>query len=312
MQPLKYAWFNGKTVPFEQANCSVLTHGLNYGTSVFEGIRAYAVGKNRKAVFRNRDHMVRFKTSARMLGFSIPYDTETLCKAVEDVVKLGWVEGDVYIRPIAYVGFGGINLDFSRYKVEVAIAALSFDSYFEGGKSGLNVCISSWRRVSGETSLPLAKAGGNYLNSCLAKVEATRNGYDEAIFLDQNGNVSEGTGENIFIVDRGRLLTPPLSSSILDGITRDTVIRIAKTLNITVQETPISRGELYRADEVFFTGTAAGVTPIIQIDGRKIGSGEEGPYTRKIREEYDRITHGETVYDQEWLTWVERADAEAV
>lgn len=306
MQPLRYAWFNGNLVPFEQATCSVLTHGLNYGTSVFEGIRAFAVDPDTKIVFRNRDHMVRFKKSAQMVGFNIPYDVETLCRAAEQVVEQGWVDGDVYIRPIAYVGFGGINLDFSRYRVEVAVAALSFDSYFEPGKKGLNVCVSSWRRISNHAGLPLAKAGGNYLNSALAKFEASRNGYDEAIFLDESGNVSEGTGENIFIVEKGVLLTPPVSSSILDGITRDTVIRIARSLGIPVQEAQISRAQLYRADEAFFTGTAAGVAPIVQIDGRKIGDGEEGPYTRTIRQEYENVVRGKKLYDDGWLSWVRR------
>jgi len=304
MQPLKYAWFNGSIVPFEKASCSVLTHGLNYGTSVFEGIRAFSAGDDAKIVFRNRDHISRFRKSARMIGLNLPYDDETLCRGVEDVVRLGWIGGDVYIRPIAYVGFGGINLDFSRYKVDVAIAALSFDSYFEPGKKGLKVCVSSWRRVSGETSLPLAKAGGNYLNSCLAKFEASRNGYDEAIFLDEHGSVCEGTGENIFLVYGDKLITPPISSSILDGITRDTVLRIASNLGVKCQESSVSRGELYRADEVFFTGTAAGVTPIVEIDGRTVGNGEEGRYTRMIREEYDSLTRGRKVYQEDWLTWV--------
>ncbi|MEM0272369.1 MAG: branched-chain amino acid transaminase [Thermoprotei archaeon] len=304
MQPLKYAWFNGSIVPFEKASCSVLTHALNYGTSVFEGIRAFATGDNRKLLFRNREHVIRLRKSAHMIGLSLPYDDDTICKAIEDVVRLDWVDGDVYIRPIAYVGFGGINLDYSRYKVEVAIAALTFDSYFEPGKKGLRVCVSSWRRVSGDTSLPLAKAGGNYLNSCLAKFEASRNGYDEAIFLDGQGNVCEGTGENIFLVRKDKLITPPTNSSILEGITRDTVLRIAQTLGISYEESNISRGELYRADEVFFTGTAAGITPIIEIDGRTVGNGEEGGYTRMIREEYDNITHGRKVYSEDWLTWV--------
>lgn len=309
MQPLRYAWLNGSIVPFEKATCSVLAHGLNYGTSVFEGIRAFSVDDSRKIVFRNRDHMVRFKKSAHMLGLKITYDVETLCSAVEEVVRLGWIEGDVYIRPIAFVGFGGINLDYSRYNVEVAVAALSFDTYFEPGKKGLRVCVSSWRRISREAGLPLAKAGGNYLNSCLAKFEASQNGYDEAIFLDEDGNVCEGTGENIFIVERGRLITPPLSSSILEGITRDTVIRIANALGISVEEAPISRGQLYRADEAFFTGTAAGVTPIVEVDGRTVGTGEEGPYTRMIREEYESVVHGRKTYEKDWLTWVVRDDA---
>jgi branched-chain amino acid aminotransferase len=306
MQPLRYAWFNGSIVPFEDATCSVLTHGLNYGTSVFEGIRAFSVDDKRKIVFRNRDHMVRFKRSAHMLGLTVPYDVDTLCQAVEDVVARGWVDGDIYIRPVAYVGFGGINLDYSRYKVEVAVAALSFDSYFDPTKKGLNVCVSSWRRVSGQSSIPLAKAGGNYLNSCLAKLEASRNGYDEAIFLDESGNICEGTGENIFIVYRDKLITPPANSSILDGITRDTVLRIAENLGIAYQEAPISRGELYRADEAFFTGTAAGVTPIVEIDGRTVGTGEEGRVTRLIRQEYDHLTRGRKVYQQDWVTWVHR------
>jgi branched-chain amino acid aminotransferase len=291
-------------VPFERASCSVLTHGLNYGTSVFEGIRAYETRLDEKSIFRNRDHMERFIRSAKMLRMNMRYDTSELEEAVKQVVLANRESGDFYIRPIAYVGFGGISLDYTNYPVDVAIGALSFSSYFDPSKKGLRACISSWRRVSQDSGLPLAKAGGNYLNSSLAKVEASTNGYDEAIFLDQQGYVSEGTGENVFAVYRGEILTPPVHQSILEGITRDTVSAIATRMGYRVREKPVTRGELYRCDELFFSGTAAGVAPVVELDGRVIGTGEEGSVTRSLREEYEAVVRGKRSYAENWLTRV--------
>lgn len=302
LKPLRYAWFNGSLVPFEKASTSVLTHGLNYGTSVFEGIRAYETGPGEKSVFRNREHMERFVKSAKMLRMNVKYGASELEEAVKQVVLANREPGDFYIRPIAFVGFGGISLDYTGYPVDVAIGALSFSSYFDPSKKGLRACISSWRRLSQDSGLPLAKAGGNYLNSSLAKVEASTNGYDEAIFLDEHGYVSEGTGENVFAVYGGEILTPPVHQSILEGITRDTVSSIAARMGYQVREKPVTRGELYRCDELFFSGTAAGVAPVVELDGRIIGTGEEGRITRSLREEYEGVVRGRRSYAESWLT----------
>jgi branched-chain amino acid aminotransferase len=310
LEPLKVVWFNGSLTPFEKATCSVLAHGLNYGTGVFEGIRAYTVTDGRKVVFRLDDHMARFIASAKMLGLKVPYTQQELSKAVKQMLEANPVQSDVYIRPIAFVGLGGINLDFRKFKVDVAVAGLTFDNYFGGDKAGLRVCTSSWRRIGQSGLLPLAKATGNYLNSCLAKCEAGRNGYDEAIFLDENGLVSEGTGENLFIVYHRKLITPPLSSSILDGITRDTCIKMAEKIGYKVVENTLTRGELLRAEEVFFTGTAAGLMPVVEVDGVTIGSGEEGEITKKLRSEYDAVVKGQRIYEPNWLTWIEYKKAQ--
>jgi branched-chain amino acid aminotransferase len=304
LEPLQKVWFNGKMVPFESAVTSVLTHGLNYGTGVFEGIRGFRTSNGKMIIFRNRDHMKRFIQSCLMLGMKIQYSLDQLTSAVEQVVRENSVKSEVYIRPIAYVGFGGINLDFTRFGVDVAVGGFEFEDYFGGTSRGLRVCTASWRKLSLGSSLPLAKASGNYLNACLAKAEASRNGYDEAIFLDQDDNLCEGTGENLFLVSKGRLITPSLSSPILDGITRDTVIDLSGRLGYQVVERDVTRGEAYRADEMFFTGTAAGIMPILEYDGRVIGSGAEGEITKKLRELYDSLVRGETGIHPEWITYV--------
>jgi|SRR5579875_207695 branched-chain amino acid aminotransferase len=304
LEPFSKLWFNGRIVAFESAVTSVLTHGLNYGTGVFEGIRGYKTKDGRISVFRNKDHMTRFVESCRMLGLKMQYSVDEMTSAVLQVVKENHVASDLYIRPIAYVGFGGINLDLTRFGVDVAVGGFKFEDYFGGTAKGLKVCTSSWRKISRGSSLPLAKASGNYLNACLAKAEASRNGYDEAIFLDQDDNLCEGTGENLFVASGGKLLTPSLSSPILNGITRDTVIRFCESLGIQVLERDVTRGEAYRADEMFFTGTAAGVVPITEYDGRTIGGGIEGELTAKLRNMYESVVRGESEPYIEWVTFV--------
>jgi len=296
---LSYIWFNGRIVECEEARVHVLTHALHYGSAVFEGIRGYWNGSN-LYVFRLRDHMVRLVNSARIVGFDIGYTVEQLVDAVVEVIRANGFKENVYIRPIAFIGEGGISLDISGMPVNVAIAAFPFGKYLES--EGVRVKVVSWRRVP-STSMPvMAKASGIYLNSIIALLEARRAGYDEAILLDWRGYVAEGSGENIFIVRRGVIATPPVTASILEGITRDTVIKVARDMGYTVEERDIAREELYTSDEIFLTGTAAEITPVVEVDGVKVGGGVIGPITSKLRDMYRRIVMGEESRYAHWLT----------
>jgi len=296
---LRYVWFNGRVVECEEARVHVLTHALHYGSAVFEGIRGYWNGFN-LYVFRLRDHIVRLVNSARIVGFEIGYTVEQLVDAVVEVIKANGFKENVYIRPIAFIGEGGISLDISGMPVDVAIAAFPFGKYLES--EGVRVKVVSWRRVP-STSMPvMAKASGIYLNSVIALLEARRAGYDEAILLDWRGYVAEGSGENIFIVRKGVIATPPVTASILEGITRDTVIKVARDMGYTVEERDIAREELYTSDEIFLTGTAAEITPVVEVDGVKVGGGVVGPITSKLKDVYRRIVMGEEPRYTHWLT----------
>lgn len=296
---LRYIWFNGRIVECEEARVHVLTHALHYGSAVFEGIRGYWNGVNLN-VFRLREHLERLVNSAKIIGFDVGYSVEQLTDAVLEVIRANNFKEDIYIRPIAFIGEGGISLDITGMPVNVAIAAFPFGKYLRA--DGVRVKVVSWRRIP-STSVPvMAKASGIYLNSIVALVEARRAGYDEAILLDWRGYVAEGSGENIFIVRRGVIATPPISASILEGITRDTVIRIARDMGYTVEERDITREELYVADEIFLTGTAAEITPVLEVDGVKIGGGSMGPITGKLRDMYRRIVMGEEPRYSSWLT----------
>ncbi|MDA4129114.1 MAG: branched-chain amino acid transaminase [Thaumarchaeota archaeon] len=298
---LELVWFDGEIIPSEEANVSVMTHALHYGTAVFEGIRAY-FDAGELYVFRLEDHMRRLVDSARMLHIECQYSVPTLVSAVPSLLRGMGLRTSVYIRPILFVGVGGIQLDYRKHPKHLAIFAYPFSGYFR--KSGLRVCISSWRRVSDESVVPRAKAASNYLNSSIATIEAKLAGYDEAILLDTHGHVSEGAGENVFLVKDGIVCTPPVYSSILEGITRDTVISLANDFGITVVERPIQRSELYTADELFFTGTATEVESILEVDGRKIGNGEPGRTTRQIRDLYMKVVKGRSSKYRRWLTKV--------
>jgi len=276
-----------------------MTHALHYGTSAFEGIRAYPSGEQMN-VFRLPEHVRRLANSCRMFGFELRYSEDELCKAVVDTVRKNGLHVRSYIRPIVFVGFGGIGINFSGFPVETAIMAFPFEKYFH--QEGVSVQVSSWRRTSDETGYPLAKIGGQYSNSVLGKMEALRNGYDESIMLDLNGYVSEGTGENLFLVRNGQLLTPHLSSSILEGITRDCVITLAAHMGIETVQRRVSRSELYVADEAFFSGTAAEITPILSIDKKKVGDGQMGPVTARIKAALTKVTKGEDPKYSAWLT----------
>lgn len=295
----KFVWMNGELVEWDRANVPILTHALHYGTAVFEGIRAYKTGRE-LSIFRLKDHMRRLKGSAHVYLMDLPYSESELCEATTALVAKNEMRDSAYIRPIAFKAEGGINLDYREVPTWVAIVAFSFNKYHE--KEGLDVCVSSWRRT-GEPSVPsLAKASGHYINAVLARVEAAQNGFDEAIFLDHRGFVSEGTGENIFIVRNGTLHTPPLSAAILEGITRDTVRTIAQDQDLKVQERDIARAELYTCDEAFFTGTAVEISPIVSVDRRKIDDGNPGPVTRKVQKLFSNVVSGNNRQYDHWLT----------
>lgn len=299
----KHAWMDGEFVKWSEAKVHVLTHALHYGTAVFEGIRAYPSDSNLN-VFRLKEHLERFFQSAKVYYLETKHTAEELSNAVLELLRLNSMKGKVYVRPLLYVGYGGIGLNFTGFPVRVAICAVSFENYFE--KPWVKICTSSWRRISEQSTPPLAKASGNYINSVLAKIEALRDGYDEAVLLDHQGYVSEGSGENIFIVHDSKLHTPSVSSSILRGITRDTVMTLAREMDLEVVERNISRTELYTCDEAFFTGTAAEVTAICEVDRRMVGSGEPGVITQKIRKEYLDVVHGRNEDHIDWLTPVYR------
>ncbi|MGC9131053.1 MAG: branched-chain amino acid transaminase [Pyrobaculum sp.] len=295
----KYVWFNGKVVRWEDAKIHVMTHALHYGTSIFEGIRGYWNGDN-LLIFRLDDHVERMFKSAKILGVTIPYTREEVRKAVIETAQANNFREDVYIRPVAFVSTETVTLDVRSLEVSLAVIIFPFGKYLS--PRGIRAAIVSWRRVH-NTMLPvMAKIGGIYVNSVLALTEAKSRGYDEALLMDLNGYVVEGSGENIFMVRGRKLYTPPVHQSILEGITRDTILRLSADLGIQAEEKPITREEIYTADEVFLVGTAAEVTPVVEVDGKPIGSGEPGPITTKIAEFYSNVVRGRVEKYLNWLT----------
>ncbi len=303
MQELRWIWMNGKLLKWEEAKVHVLSHALHYGTAVFEGIRCYKTSRG-PAVFRLPEHIQRFFDSAKIIRMALPYSKRELEEAVLQVIRENQVE-ECYIRPIAFRGYGKMGVDPAGCHVDCVIAAWCWGAYMgdKGLREGIRAKISSYARTYINAGSPRAKASANYLNSALAKMEARELGYDEAILLDKDGFVSEGSGENIFYVKNGVLFTPH-PYSILLGITRDAVIQLARNLGIQVEETLCTRDDLYLADEVFFTGTAAEITPVVEIDNRPIGDGKPGPVSRKLQEHFFRIVRGEDSAYQHWLTYV--------
>ena len=296
----KFVWFDGKIVKEEDAKVPVMTHAIHYGTSVFEGLRGYWNSKN-LYIFRLDDHIKRFRNSGKVYSISLRFTDKEIANAIIDLCKKNNVKESCYIRPFYFVGRHGINLHVTENTpTHAAVVMFPFGELFN--KNGIKTGISSWRRINDMSTPPLAKMGGNYLNSILATQESKRNGYDEAILLDHLGNISEAPGENIFIIRNGKLLTPPPSSSALEGITKDSVIEIAKDLGYQTIEREIPRTEIYFADEVFLTGTAAEVTPVISIDGKKIADGKVGKITGKIRTIYSDITMGKNKKYSKWIT----------
>jgi branched-chain amino acid aminotransferase len=297
-------WFDGNMVDWKDANVHVLSHVVHYGTSVFEGIRAYK-NENGVGVFRLKEHVQRLFDSAKIYKIEIPFTQEEIEEAILETVRVNELDG-CYIRPIVFKGYGELGVDPSNCPVNVVIAAWEWGSYLgeEGMANGVDIGVSSWRKPAPDTFPALAKCGANYMNSQLAKLEAIDNGFDEEIMLDYEGHVSEGSGENIFLVENGKLFTPSMSSSNLKGITRDSVMTIARDLGYEVVEEVISRERLYSADEVFFTGTAAEVTPIRSIDHRQIGIGRRGPISEKLQTSFFDLVEAKVEDKYGWLSYI--------
>jgi len=291
MKEGKYIWLNGKFILWNEAKVHILTHTLHYGNGVFEGTRAYQTADG-LAIFRLRDHTKRLFDSAKIVKIDIPYSIEELEEAQIQLLKKNGFKNNVYIRPLVFLGYGKMGLYHIGAPVEVAIAAWEWGSYLgeEGLEKGIRVKISSFTRISPKSMFGKAKAVGNYLNSQMAKFEAIEAGYEEALLLDEEGFVAEGSGECFFIVRNGVLITPPNDTS-LESITQNTVLELAKDLNIPVERRRITRDEVYIADEAFFTGTAAEVTPIREVDGRLIGKGKRGPVTTQLQKAYFDVVY---------------------
>ncbi len=304
--PMKadWMWMDGEFVPWEDAKVHVFTHALHYGSSVFEGIRAYAT-KQGPAVFRLHDHMVRFMHSARTMRMELPYTVEELEQAVVDTIAKNKLDA-CYIRPLAFRGYEKLGLDGRGCPVQVIIGTVPWGTYLgeEALTQGVDVMVSTWRRYAPGTAAATAKIGGQYVNSQFSAMEAHDLGYHEAIVLDVYGYVAEGSGENVVMVKDGALFTPPVSQSILAGITRASVMALARDLGYEIHEHPLSRDILYQADELFFCGTAAEITPIRSVDRIPIGSGSRGPITQALQEEFFAITKGEKPDRHGWLRFV--------
>ena len=303
MQQADFIWMNGELVRWEDAKVHVLTHALHYGSGVFEGIRAYETERG-TAVFRHQDHLDRLRRSAELYYMELPYTLEKMREATHELIRVNNLRS-CYIRPVAFRGYGEMGLFPLDTPVEVFIAVWPWGAYLgeEGQKHGIRCKVSSWRRMSDESFIPEAKACGQYLNSILAKVETAKAGYDEAILLDQHGNVSEGSGENIFVVRDGHISTPSSASCILDGITARSVVQIAADLGFAVEQRDVSRGELYQADEVFLTGTAAEIVPVREIDDHTVGP--PGELTQAIQTRFFDAIKGKRDEYLEWLDFVE-------
>jgi branched-chain amino acid aminotransferase len=296
-------WVDGAMVPWREAKVHVLTHTLHYGMGVFEGLRAYKTDKG-TAIFRLQQHTRRLQNSAKIFNMQIPFDTDTLLQAQKDVVRQNKLES-AYIRPMCFYGSEEMGLHAKNLKVHCIVAAWKWGSYLgeDGIKNGIRVKVSSFNRHHVNVNMCKAKANGSYINSILAFNEASAAGYDEALLLDTEGYVSEGSGENIFIVRDGTIYTPDLTSC-LDGITRNTIFTLAAECGLTIKEKRITRDEVYLADEAFFTGTAAEVTPIREVDGRKIGSGSRGMITEKLQTLYFDQVYGRRKEHPEWLAYI--------
>ena len=296
-----FIWFDGQLVPWREAQVHVLTHTLHYGMGVFEGVRAYHTDSRGTAIFRLEDHTNRLFNSAKIVGMNMPFDRETLNRAQREVVRANQLR-EAYIRPLAFLGSEGMGLRADGLRTHIAIAAWEWPSYMspEALEQGIRIRTSSITRHHVNITMCKAKATGNYTNSMMALREALQDGYDEALLLDPEGYVAEGSGENIFVINRGVLYTPELTSC-LDGITRDTVIQLAHECGYEVREKRITRDEIYIADEAFFTGTAAEVLPIRELDNRVIGAGARGPITARLQQLYFDAVRGRLAAHPEWL-----------
>lgn len=299
MEKADKIWMNGEIVDWDAAHVHLISNTLQYGFGVFEGIRCYKAEQG-PAVFRLKEHLVRLRNSAKILGFEVPYSVEDMTKATCRVIRENKFE-QCYIRPIAYIGYGGMGLAYEECKIDVSIAVWHWGEYVGKGtlENGSRARVSSYVRQHINTNMAKAKACGNYMLFQMARTEAKRDGYDEAILLDTNGYVAEGSVEHIFLVRDGALVTPPLGN-LLDGITRDSVIQLARANKIAVREELFSRDYMLTADEVFFVGTGAEVTPVVEIDNRKIGNGKRGPVTAAMQKAYFDVVYGR---DTNWAEW---------
>ena len=296
----KYIWFDGKFLTHDKAKVPVTTHAIHYGTSIFEGIRAYKNEEN-LFIFRLNEHVKRFRNSGKYYNISLRFSDNEIKKAIINLCRKNKIKKSCYIRPFYFVGQYGINLHVTKKApTHVAIFSFPFGDLFN--KNGITSCISIWRKFSDASTPTQAKMGGNYLNSILATQDAKNRGFDEAILLDKNGNVSEAPGENIFIIKNNTLFTPPLSSSALDGITRRSILTFSKDLGLKTKIKNITKEELKSANEVFLSGTAAEITPIIQIDKKKISSGKIGNLTKTIMEKYHDIVMNKSKKYSKWVT----------
>lgn len=304
LTPTEKIWHNGQFIDWNDAKIHVLSHVVSYGSSVFEGIRCYAT-KSGPAIFRLREHVRRLLDSAKIYRMDTPFTADQLSEALLELVRVNKIDA-CYLRPIVMRGYGMMGVHGSENPIEVYLACWEWGKYLgeEALAQGVDVCVSSWSRMAPNTLPALAKAGANYMNSQLIKMEAVINGYEEGIALDATGYVSEGSGENVFVVRDGKLLTPPLGASVLPGITRATVLALAADFNIPVVEALIPRELLYVADEVFFSGTAAEVTPIRSVDRIQVGAGRRGPITERLQKEFFAIVNGDKPDRHGWLTAV--------
>jgi branched-chain amino acid aminotransferase len=300
MEKTELIWMNGEMVPWDEANVHILTHALHYGTGVFEGIRCYATDRG-PAIFRLTDHIRRLHGSAKIHLMNVPYSVGDLVEASKDVVRENGMDA-CYIRPIIWLGFGEIGLNPLNCEVHAAIACWPWGAYLgeESFAKGVRAKVSSFRRLEPNMIPPAAKASGQYLNSILAKVEAVKAGYDEAILLNTWGMVTDGSGENVFVVKDRVLHTPPISAGPLPGITRASVIEIGRDLGYEVAEDNLVRSDLYLADEVFFTGTAAELVPVCEIDDRQVGEGGRGPLTKELQDRFFDVAHGRVSKYEQW------------
>ena len=301
MQPTELIWMDGTLVPWDQATVHVLVHGLHYGTGAFEGIRAYETEQG-TAVFRLTEHMERLVRGCKALGIPLEWSADDLVKAGKETLSVNNLRSG-YIRPVVFYGTGSMGLNPAGASVHTAIAAWEWGAYLgeEGIENGIRVAVSSWRRIE---LMPNAKGTGGYVNSVLAKQEALRAGYDEALMLNSEGHIAEGSGENLFLVRNGVVFSPPVSSGVLDGLTRHSVMTLLRDDGVEVRESTLTRSDLYYADELFFTGTAAEVTPIREVDDRPVGAGRPGPITRRAQELYMGTVTGKLATHPEWLEFI--------
>jgi branched-chain amino acid aminotransferase len=301
-RPTEWVWHDGEMVPWNDANLHVMSHVVHYGSSIFEGVRCYD-GVHGPAIFRLGDHMRRFADSCRIYRMPLKHGRDTLVEACRSVIRANGLSSG-YIRPIAYRGFGAVGVNPAASPVHTWILCWPWGAYLgdDAAELGIDVCVSTWRRAAPDTFPMLAKAGGNYLSAQLMKMEAIENGFAEAIALSTTGLVSEGSGENLFVVLDGKLITPANDGSLLPGLTRDSITTIARDMGITVREEPMPREMLYTADELFLTGTAAEITAVRSVDRIPVGNGRVGPITRALHERFHAIVRGQAPDTYGWLT----------